>query len=48
MWEILSGQERDHRYAVLTAADRRAIVEILTETKPDLAAYFATRRALVG
>jgi hypothetical protein len=44
MWEILSGQERDKRYAVLTGADRRAILEILSETKPDAAAYFAERR----
>lgn len=44
MWEILSGQERDARYAVLTAADRSAILEILTETKPDAAAYFNAQR----
>ena len=44
MWEILSGQEHDRRYAVLTPTDRRASLEILTETKPDLAAYFAGRR----
>ena len=42
LWEVLSGQERDRRYNVLTAADRRAVTEILTETKPDIAAYFAT------
>jgi hypothetical protein len=41
LWEILSGQERDTRYDVLTAADRRAIREILNETKPDIAEYFA-------
>ncbi len=45
MWEILSGRERDARYAVLTAADRRAITEILTETKPDAAAYFNSQRS---
>jgi len=45
MWEILSGQERDQRYAVLTPADRRAILEILSETKADAAAYFAERKA---
>jgi hypothetical protein len=45
MWEILTGQEKDRRYAVLTPADRRAILEILTETKPDAAAFFAARRA---
>ena len=40
MWEILSGAERDQRYAVIGAAERRAIVEILRETKDDLPAYF--------
>ena len=45
LWEILSGTERDARYAGLTPADRRAITEILTETKPDAAAYFATRQS---
>ena len=44
LWEVLSGKERDQRYALLTPADRRAIREILTETKPDIAAYFATRQ----
>jgi hypothetical protein len=43
MWEILSGQERDPRYAVLTAADRQAITEILTDTKPEVGDYFAAR-----
>jgi hypothetical protein len=43
MWQVLSGEDRDKRYATLGAADRRAIIEILTETKPDLAAYFASR-----
>jgi hypothetical protein len=45
LWEILSGQERDVRYSVLSAADRRAVAEILSETKPEVAAYFAERRA---
>jgi hypothetical protein len=45
MWEILSGQEKDSRYALLTSADRRAILEILADTKPDAAAYFAERKA---
>jgi hypothetical protein len=44
MWEILSGRERDARYAVLSASDRRAILEILTETKPDAAAHFSANR----
>jgi hypothetical protein len=41
LWEVLSGQEQDRRYDVLTAADRRAIIEILSETKPEIAEFFA-------
>ena len=40
MWQILSGRETGTRYAVLSRADRQAIVEILRETKKDLPAYF--------
>lgn len=41
MWEVLSGQEQDPRYrAALSPADRRAIVEILRDTKKDLPPYF--------
>jgi hypothetical protein len=40
MWQILSGQESDARYARLSLVDRRAIVEILRETKPDIPSYF--------
>jgi hypothetical protein len=40
MWQILSGAERDPKYTRLTMADRRAIVEILGDTKKDLPAYF--------
>jgi hypothetical protein len=40
MWEILSGKNADARYRRLSVADRRAIVEILRDTKPDLPAYF--------
>jgi hypothetical protein len=42
MWDVLSGRERDPRYsAALPLETRRAIVEILRDTKPDLPAYFA-------
>jgi hypothetical protein len=41
MWEVLSGQEKDPKYARLSTADRRAIVEILRDTKRDLPGYFA-------
>jgi hypothetical protein len=41
MWEILSGNERQARYrSALSLADRRAIVEILRDTKPGLPSYF--------
>jgi hypothetical protein len=42
MWQILSGQDRNARYTRLSVADRRAIVEILRETKKTLPAYFQT------
>jgi hypothetical protein len=41
MWDVLSGREKQPRYKVLSPADRRAIVEILRETKPGLPEYFA-------
>jgi hypothetical protein len=42
MWTILSGQEQDPRYrAALPLPTRRAIVEILRDTKPELPEYFA-------
>jgi hypothetical protein len=41
MWQILSGSERLPRYqSALSLADRRAIVEILRDTKPGLPSYF--------
>lgn len=42
LWDILSGREADQLYARLSAADRRAIVEILRDTKKDLPDYFQT------
>jgi len=44
MWQVLSGEIREPRYEKLPLSERRAIVEILKETKPDLPAYFATVR----
>jgi len=41
LWTILSGKEKDTRYRRLSAADRRAIIDILRETKSDLPKYFA-------
>jgi len=40
MWQILSGQETDRKYARLSLPDRQAIVEILRETKTGLPDYF--------
>jgi len=42
MWEVLSGREKQPRYRGLSLADRRAVVEILRETKPGLPDYFQT------
>jgi hypothetical protein len=40
LWEILSGNAKDKKYARLSAADRTAIIEILRGTLTDLPAYF--------
>jgi hypothetical protein len=40
LWTVLSGKDRDLKYANLTAADRAAIVDILRDTKPDLPKTF--------
>ena len=40
MWSVLSGNSLEPRYRSLSLTDRRAIVEILKDTKPDLPAYF--------
>ena len=42
MWEVLSGQATADRYTSLTLDDRRAVVDILRDTKPDLPPYFQT------
>jgi hypothetical protein len=41
MWQILSGKEKGSKYSRLSAADRRAIVEILRDTKAGLPDYFS-------
>jgi hypothetical protein len=40
LWDILSGREAGQPYASLSRADRRAVVEILRDTKADLPPYF--------
>jgi len=46
LWLVLSGAAKDGDYAKLSSADRRAIVEILRETKKDLPAYFTAAKIL--
>jgi hypothetical protein len=40
LWAVLSGQEAGERYARLSLEDRRAVVEILRDTKAGLPEYF--------
>jgi hypothetical protein len=40
--EILSGRDKSGGYAHLSAADRKNVLEILTETKPDFAKFLAS------
>jgi hypothetical protein len=40
MWQVLSGGVQEKKYARLGLADRRAIVEILRDTKKGLPGYF--------
>jgi len=40
LWRVLSGQERSKPYDQISLADRRAIVDILRETKKGLPDYF--------
>jgi hypothetical protein len=40
MWDVLSGRGRKPKYSHLSAADRRAIIEILRDTKNDLPEVF--------
>ena len=40
LWEVLSGEDMDPRYASLTPTLRREVVEILRDTKKDLPDYF--------
>lgn len=40
LWDILTGQAHSPDFQKLAAEDRRAILEILIDTKPDLPAYW--------
>jgi hypothetical protein len=46
LWAVLSGSATDGDYSKLSVADRRAIIEILRETKRGLPAYFTVARTL--
>jgi hypothetical protein len=41
LWEVLSGKDQGAKFAHLTGADRRSILEILIATKKGLPGYFA-------
>lgn len=40
LWEILTGKDHDAAFATLTRSDRKAILSILLQTKPDLPGYW--------
>ena len=40
LWQVLSGANRDTKYARLAQNDRIAVIEILRDTKVDLPNYF--------
>jgi hypothetical protein len=40
IWEILSGQDKQPRYQLLTPSEREAILQILRDTKRDLPPFF--------
>jgi hypothetical protein len=42
LWEVLSGQDQSKAFAHLTAADRRAILEILRDTEPEVASEWTS------
>jgi len=41
LWEVLSGKDRSKEFAHLSDDDRRAVREILRETKKGLPEYFS-------
>ena len=40
LYDVLSGKDQNQKYARLTADDRKAILEIVRDTKPNLPAYW--------
>ena len=43
LWEVLTGADQSATYARLTPADRKAIYEILQDTRRDLPAYWRAK-----
>jgi hypothetical protein len=41
LWEVLSGQETNTKFENLSGADRKAILEILLDTKQGLPDYWS-------
>ena len=44
LYDVLAGRDIEPKYAVLSSADRRAVLEILLDTKPGLPEYWAEGR----
>jgi hypothetical protein len=42
LYDVLTGRDQSAKFKRLSAEDRRAVLEILRETKPGLPAYFKT------
>jgi len=47
LYEILTGKDQNPDYATLSAADRRAVLEILRDTKPNLPEYWRKDEPLI-
>jgi hypothetical protein len=43
MWEVLTGADQSEKFEHLSAADRVAVLEILTESLPNLPDYWQTK-----
>jgi hypothetical protein len=42
LYDVLTGHDQSEKFKKLSADDRRAVLQILRETKPGLPAYFKT------
>ena len=45
LWQVLTGVDKTQLSARLTEEDRKAIYEILLDTKPELPAYWRARES---